>query len=172
MTKEYIIKELNLVPLIGEGGMWTQPYRAQQILPKGVLGYEEEDRPICSTIYYMLTPDSFSCMHRLTIDENWFYHEGPAVKLLLIGPEGKAEVKVLGTDLEKGERPQISVPRGTWQGALMAGEGEYTLMSTSTSPAYLDCDYTKGSFEELEAAAKDEETRELLRKLTGELRYL
>ena len=119
-------------------------------------------------------------MHRLATDEIWYHHSGPAVRLLLIHPDGKSEVKLLGQDLPRGERPQIRVTRGTWQGAAIdpgsRGRYElpddeiYTLMSTSMAPEYLACNYEAGTFDDLKQYVKDEDL-ELLEFLTGKARY-
>lgn len=169
--KEEVIRLLGLEPLTGEGGMWAQPYSSDETLPAGTLEGRPTDRPVCSTIYYLLAPGTFSCMHRLVTDEIWYYHLGPAAEMLLIYPCGKVEIKRLGPDLAAGERPQITVPRGTWQGARMGGEGEYTLMSTSMAPGYMDTDFTAGTCEELLPLATGDYERELLEYLTQKPRY-
>ena len=51
-------------------------------------------------------------------------------------------MRYLGKDLQKGEEPQILVPKGVWQGAHMACAGEYTLVSTSMTPAYDEKGFT------------------------------
>ena len=167
---EEVIRILDLRPLIGEGGMWSQPYISDETLPARTLEGRPSERPVCSTIHFLITPESFSCMHRLVTDEIWYHHAGPAAKMLLIGPDGKSMVKMLGQDLLNGEMPQITVPRGTWQGCVMAGEGPYTLMSTSMAPAYQDSDFEAGTYEELEASTLPEH-QELLRRLTSEPVY-
>jgi predicted cupin superfamily sugar epimerase len=167
MTKQEVIDTLELVPLTGEGGFVNELYR----------GEEKDGRQIYGTIYYLLTPDTFSRMHRLTSNEIWFHHQGPAVRLLLIHPDGRSEVKLLGQDLKRGERPQILVPRGTWQGASpdpesclsydSEGDQIFTLMSTSMTPEYLDSDFETATFDELRQYVRPDE-EELLKLLTGE----
>jgi predicted cupin superfamily sugar epimerase len=170
MPLEDVIDALKLVPLVGEGGMWSQPYSSDEDIPGGLLENRPTDRPVCSTIHFLLTPQSFSCMHRLVTDEVWYHHCGPAVKLLLIYADGTSEVKLLGQDLLNGERPQITVPRGTWQGAALALDGPYTLMSTSMAPAYQESDFETASYEEL-ASFVDKENQPLLKRLTSEPVY-
>lgn len=154
-----VIDILGLEPLTEEGGMWKKTYFSDITLPRGAMEQYPAERPLYGAIYYLLTLKSCSCMHRLTTDEIWYHHSGPAVKLLMVYADGSSEVKLLGQDLLRGERPQIMVPRGTWQGAAIdaascgeyrdSGDGIYTLMSTSMAPEYLDCDYEVGSFDEL-----------------------
>ena len=167
---EQVIQILNLKPLVGEGGMWAQPYVSDEPLPAGTLAGRNTDRPVCSTIHYLVTPTSFSCMHRLVSDEVWYHHAGPAVDLLLIHPDGTSEVRRLGQDLTRGDLPQVHVTRGTWQGCAMAEPGPYTLMSTSMAPAYQDSDFTAGTYEDLAPLVAPEHL-ELLRRLTAEPVY-
>ena len=170
ISLEDIIRELDLRPLTGEGGLWAQGYVSDEIVAAGTLDRRDSDRPLYGTIYYLLTPESFSSMHLLVTDEIWYHHAGPAAKLLLIHPDGGSEIKLLGQDITNGERPQICVPRGTWQGCIMASEGEYTLMSTSMAPAYQQEDFTAGTYEELREFVSEEHL-ELLKRLTAEPVY-
>ena len=180
---EDTIRILGLQPLTGEGGMWSQPYSSDENVKAGDFEGRDTDRPICSTIHYLLTPASFSCMHRLVTDEIWYHHSGPALRMLLIHDDGSCEVRLLGQDLLNDELPQISVPRGTWQGAQIdraslegcgPDEEVFTLVSTSMAPAYQDEDFTAGTFEELRDYVPDDdpEMLELLRALTSEPVYL
>lgn len=170
-TLKEIVDTLGLKPLVGEGGLWSQPYSSDETLKAGTLPGRDSDRPVGSTIHFLLTPETFSCMHRLKSDEIWYYHLGAAAELLLLYPDGTCEVKKLGCDLKNGQRPQITVPRGTWMGAQLAEEGEYTLMSTSMAPAYMDSDFEAGSFEDLRGLLTDESLEPMLRRLTGEPKY-
>ena len=157
MSRDEVIGRLGLEPLIGEGGFVKELFH----------GEENNGRRTYSTIYYLLTPDCCSVMHRLDADEVWYYHDGPALEMLLIY-EDHEEVKYLGKDLLKGEQPQVLVPKGVWQGSHMAYEGEYTLVSTSMSPAYDEKGFTAGTYEEL----KDKtQYHDLLRKLCNRPEY-
>ena len=168
---EDVIRILDLKPLVGEGGLWSQPYASDETLAAGTLPGRDTDRPVCSTIHFLLTPGTFSCMHRLVTDEIWYFHMGTSVELLLIYPDGSSTVPVLGHDLAAGERLQVTVPRGTWMGARLKGEGEYGLMSTSMAPAYVASDFEAGSFEDLLPLLTDPAQEPRLRHLTEEPRY-
>ena len=157
MTKEDVLKSLDLKPLIGEGGFVKECFRGDTV----------NGRERYSTICYLLTPDCCSVMHRLDADEVWYYHDGPPLEMLLIY-EDHEEIKYLGKDLLKGEQPQILVPKGVWQGSHMAYEGEYTLVSTSMSPAYDEKGFTAGTYEELKDKTQHQD---LLRKLCGRPEY-
>ena len=116
---ESIIKELKLVPLTGEGGMYRYLYAGEK---------DAAGREYYSSIYYLLTEHSFSHMHRLKTDEIYHYYMGDGLELLLLYPDGTSEIKVLGTRLSDGEVPQFRVPAGVWQGSVVAHGGRITNM--------------------------------------------
>lgn len=170
-TLQEVIDKLHLIPLEGEGGMFYRPYETEEWIKANEFENRNTARPIGNSIYYLLTPNSFSSMHVLLSDEIWFHHSGPSINMLLVNENG-SEIKVLGPNVDKGELPQIVVPKGTFQGAMMKDDGEYSLMSTYSSPSYCDSDYRISSYEELKPLLSDESHEELLRKLTGEIRFL
>lgn len=167
-----VIRTLNLEPLTGEGGLWCQTYQSDEALKGGTLPRRNTDRPVASAIHFLLTPTTFSCMHRLVTDEIWYYHMGAATELLLLCPDGTCTVQVLGCDLAAGERPQITVPRDTWMGACLKGEGPYSLLSTSMAPAYMASDFEAGTYEQLRPLLIDPALEPMLRRLTGAPRYI
>lgn len=166
-----VVRLLDLHPLVGEGGLWKQTYISPEALRADVLPGRSTDRPMGSAIHFLLTPDTFSCMHRLESDEIWYFHMGVPVDMLLLYPDGTAAVHVLGHDLAAGQRLQVTVPRGTWMGAQLHEAGEYALLSTSMAPGYADCEFEAGSFEALLPLLTNPAQEPLLRRLTGEPRY-
>ena len=84
LTLDDLKKYLNLIPLVQEGGLIGFPYVSDETIKAGTLKNRDTDRPLCGTIYYVLTRNSFSRMHKLVTDEIWYYHAGPALKMLLI----------------------------------------------------------------------------------------
>ena len=66
MTADQVKQLLQLRPLELEGGFFRETYRShwqlpQEQLPEGVQG----TRSIGTAIYYMITPETFSSLHRL-----------------------------------------------------------------------------------------------------------
>ena len=51
---------------------------------------------------------------------------------------------VLGTDLPAGERPQVVVPQGVWQGARLRRGGRLALLGTTVAPGFDYADYEIG----------------------------
>lgn len=113
-----IIETLGLEPLPDEGGMWSQ-----------VLIDEHS-----TAIYYLLSGDDFSALHRLPGPEVYHHYMGAPLGMLLLHPDGQASRPVLGTDLAAGERPAIVVPGGTWQASR--SRGSWTLVGTTMSPPF------------------------------------
>jgi predicted cupin superfamily sugar epimerase len=72
-----------------------------------------------TAIYYLLTPETFSAMHRLPSDEIFHFYIGDPVEMLQLWPDGSIRVLILGSDILNGMQPQVVVPRGVWQGAKL-----------------------------------------------------
>lgn len=137
---DLIVDKLGLVPLEGEGGMYRCTYEGRE---------KEDGEKEYSAIYYMLTRETFSHMHRLRDNELYHFYMGDALELLLLYPDGTFEVKYLGTDLQKGQTPQVMVPAGTWQGSRVTEGGDYCLCGTTMTPAYTQEEYEQGECREL-----------------------
>jgi predicted cupin superfamily sugar epimerase len=150
LTAEGVIRRLELVPHPCEGGFFRETYRAQLIIPSGALPSEYiGDRRASTAIYFLLTPETFSEMHRLPTDEVFHFYLGDSVEMLQLHPDGTGEVIRLGSDLAAGERPQVLAPGGTWQGSRLAPGGKWALLGTTVAPGFDFADYTSGRRGEL-----------------------
>ena len=98
--------------------------RCRRVLPPG---YPSE-RSIATAIYFLLTPETFSGMHRLPGDEGFQFYMGDPVETLQLKPDGTGDVVLLGTDLATGMRPQIIVAGGIWQGSRLRAGGKFALL--------------------------------------------
>ena len=81
-------------------------------------------------------PQSYSDMHRLPTDEIWHFYMGGAIELLLLDPNGKDEVVVLGHDVLHGEHVQFVVPAGVWMGARVRPGGDYAVFGNTMAPGF------------------------------------
>jgi predicted cupin superfamily sugar epimerase len=146
ITAEEIIKLLNLQKH-QEGGYFAETYRS----PETVTDPQRGQRSYSTAIYYMLTPDSFSEVHRLAADEIFHFYRGDPVEMLHLYPDGKGKQLLLGNDIERGMQPQVLIPSGVWQGArpLPGGTFGFTLMGTTMAPGFENTDYQSGSRQEL-----------------------
>ena len=142
MTTEALKAHLGLVPLPGEGGFYAETYRAALTLPPSVLptGYDAA-RSAATAIYYLLTPDTCSALHRLPGDEVYHFYLGDPVELLLLHADGAAETRRLGPDLETGMLVQTVVPGGAWQGSRLADGGAFALLGTTMAPGFDFADF-------------------------------
>jgi predicted cupin superfamily sugar epimerase len=139
------LKELlGLKPLPSEGGYYVESYRSSEMLAAGaVSGRAHGTRVLSTAIYYLLTPDTCSRLHRLASDEIYHFYLGDPVELLQLLPDGTGRVVTLGPNLVKGMVVQAVVPRGTWQGSRLRRGGRYALMGTTMAPGFdpADCEF-------------------------------
>ena len=150
MTAEEIIQLLNLEPHPEEGGFFVETYRSVgQVEAHGLPARYAGPRYFGTAIYYLLTPETFSEMHRLQSDEVFHFYLGDPVEMLQLGPDGEGRVVMLGTDLATGMRPQVVVQRGVWQGARLAQGGSYALLGCTVAPGFEYVDYESGQREAL-----------------------
>lgn len=166
MTRvERIIEALALQPHPCEGGWFVETYRSEGRIPKSVLPSEYGSDRSCSTaIYYLLTPETFSEMHRLPSDEIFHFYLGDPVTMLRLFPDGASERVHLGGDLLAGQRVQLLVPGGVWQGTFLEEGGEFALLGCTVSPGFDYSDYESGDRAKLIAAYPHE--REFIERLT------
>ncbi len=148
-----IVHALGLVALPQEGGLYAETYRSARVLPAGAAGPEQTGpRSCCTAIYYLVTPTRFSALHRVASTEIFHFYMGDAVRMLRLRPDGSSDEIVIGTDLAAGQRPQVVVPRGVWQGTRLVPGGRYALLGCTVSPGFDFADYEQGDREILSRA--------------------
>ena len=153
LTVEALRRILGLVPHPVESGYFTETYRSAEHLPaSGLPSRYGAARAAGTAIYYLLTPGTFSAMHRLASDEIFHFYLGDPVEMLQLAPDGGGRVVLLGTDLAAGMRPQILVPAGVWQGTKLIAGGRFALLGTTVSPGFDVADFELGRRETLAAA--------------------
>jgi predicted cupin superfamily sugar epimerase len=150
ISADDIIRKLKLEPLPGEGGYYRESYRSSEIVSGDALPSRfGRDKFICTAIYYLLTPDTHSKLHRLPADEIYHFYVGDPVKMLLLYENGKGETITLGSDIEAGQHVQFVVPRGVWQGSYLIEGGHFALMGTTMAPGFDFKDYKSADEEHL-----------------------
>jgi hypothetical protein len=150
LTVSQIKDLLKLQPLPFEGGFFAEIYRSTHKLPSGALpsGYPDE-RSLSTAIYYLLTPENFSAMHRLRGDEVYHFYLGDPVEMLLLKQDGSAEAVLVGPDIAAGMHLQQLVAGGTWQGARLTPGGQFALMGTTMAPGFDPADFELGNRDQL-----------------------
>jgi uncharacterized protein len=142
MTADEIIATLGLVPHVEEGGFYAETWRSDEALAAAALPARYgAPRALGTAIYYLLRPDSFSAMHRLRTDEVFHFYLGDPVEMLQLDRGGSGRVVVIGPDLAAGERPQIVVARGVWQGSQVRAGGRFALLGTTVAPGFARADF-------------------------------
>lgn len=144
-----IIARLGLVSH-PEGGFYREMYRADESTAGGDMPERYGGARCSSTaIYYMLTPDTFSTMHRLKSDEIFHFYLGDPVEMLQIDENGSGKVITLGQDLAAGQMVQSVVRRGLWFGARLCAGGSFALLGCTVAPGFEFADYEEATCQSL-----------------------
>jgi predicted cupin superfamily sugar epimerase len=146
MTAEDVKKLLGLQPHPREGGWYVRTYEAAEVIASEAFadGRYAGERRTGTAIYYLLEPETFSEMHRLQSDEVFHFYSGDAVEMLQLKEGGSGETVVIGNDLLQGQRPQVVVERGVWQGSRLVMGGRWALLGCTVSPGFEFEDYETG----------------------------
>ncbi len=165
VTAKQIIKFFGMKPLTDEGGYYVETYRAlEKIAPAALPVRYTSERNFATAILYLLTPDTFSSLHRLAGDEIYHFYLGSPVTILQLHPDGSSEVITLGQDILNGQCVQTVVPQSTWQGCFLSEGGGFALMGCTVTPGFEFNDFEPGRREELLEQYPDR--RDLILKLT------
>ena len=135
-TADYWIRRLNLEEH-PEGGYYKRVYTSelqlkQSSLPETFGG----DRPVCTSIYYLLQQNEFSVFHRIQSDEGWHFYDGDGLKIYEINSDGSLTEHLLGLEIEKGQSPFRFVKAGNWFAAELLPRSSYTLVGCTVSPGF------------------------------------
>ncbi|MGG0642971.1 cupin domain-containing protein [Sporosarcina gallistercoris] len=139
----YWIRHLQLEPH-PEGGSFASSFAADSTIETS-----RGKRPLYTSIYFMLADGEVSHFHQLQSDELWYYHDGNALTVHMISPDGDYSAVKLGLDIEQGERPQLLVPAGSIFGSSMIEDGDYALVGCMVAPGFDFEDFKLFTEEEL-----------------------
>jgi predicted cupin superfamily sugar epimerase len=164
-TAEELIRLLHLQPHPREGGHFRETYRSADLLPAAALPPHYRDPRSASTaIYYLLTPNTCSALHRLGSDEVFHFYLGSPVRMLQLFPDGRGQEGILGPELLRGQSVQVVVPRWVWQGSVLEPGGAFALLGCTVAPGFEYADYESGRRAEL--LARYPAYAELITRLT------
>jgi uncharacterized protein len=150
MTAEEVKQILQLEAMPVEGGFFRETYRSRwQISREYLPDVYNGTRSIGTAIYYMITTETFSALHRLPGTEVFHFYAGDPVVMLLLLPDGTSRTITLGTDLLNGHQPQVVVRGHVWQGCKLGPGGKWALIGTTMSPGFDYTDYEHGKHEQL-----------------------
>ncbi len=143
-----IIEQLDLQPH-PEGGYFKEVYRSNGLIKSESLSTSYNgNRNYCTSIYFLLTSDSFSAFHRIKQDEIWHFYKGSPIKLHVINPSGKHIEYIIGSAIDKAQKPQFVVKGGDWFAAEVIEKESYALVGCTVSPGF--------SFEDFELPKRKE----------------
>ncbi|RYZ87201.1 MAG: cupin domain-containing protein, partial [Proteobacteria bacterium] len=98
MTAQELIKKLNLTPLPSEGGYYRESYRSDaEKINASEFGIDADSkRNICTAIYFLVIPESFSALHKVKSDEIFHFYGGDPAEMIQIDEAGALQRFTLG----------------------------------------------------------------------------
>jgi uncharacterized protein len=147
------IQHFKMEKIPAEGPWFTVTYRSEDVLDsKSLPGRYKSSRVAGTAIYAVQTKEDFSAIHKLMTDEIWHFYGGDPLEMLLLYPDGRGEIVVIGPDIFKGQHPQFVVPRDVWQGSMPIGpESEsYSFFGNTLAPGFEFDDFAMGYRAELQ----------------------
>ena len=122
-----IVKLLDLDPH-PEDGFYKRLFEAKE-----VISTEAGERPITTSIIYLLPTESYSGWHRIRSHELWFFHEGNPVHICSI-VDNQIVTNIIG--MTPTAMPRCEVKPDTWFAARSRGSANYSLVSCVVSPGF------------------------------------
>ncbi|WP_298236887.1 cupin domain-containing protein [uncultured Algibacter sp.] len=137
MTKiEQIVNKLQLAPH-PEGGFFKEVYRSKEVINKDSLNSDfSSERNYSTSIYFLLTSNSFSAFHRINQDEIWHFYKGSPIKLHIISQEGDYWNVIIGSNIENDELLQYTVLAKHWFAAEVIKNDNYSLVGCTVAPGF------------------------------------
>jgi predicted cupin superfamily sugar epimerase len=122
-------------------GFVNETFRSSLLIPAAQLPSTFiGSRSMGSVLYFMVTREAQIVLHRIRSDQMVHHYLGDPLEVLLLYPAGDGEVLSVGPDLEKGMRPQLLIPAGTFHMSRLhsatdkASSLGYSLLGTSEWP--------------------------------------
>lgn len=135
-----IIEHLELEPLEPEGGYFRRTYEKQSSSSNDLLS---------TGIYFLLTENTFSALHRLKHDELYHFYLGDPVELCELLPNRAVKKTILGKEILDNQQVQHLVPANTWQGSQLVEGGKWALLGTTMVPGFEWNDFELGKRDKL-----------------------
>ena len=126
-SQEQIIETLGLLPH-PEGGFYKETYRSELTL-------EGKERQLLTSIYFLLTSENVSRLHRIKSDELWYFHAGSPLIVHTLCERGHQQHH-LGLDLSKGQQPFLWIPKNTIFGSTVLENDGFSLVSCAVAPGF------------------------------------
>ena len=116
-----------------EGGWYRETYRSAE----RVTTSSGAVRSATTSIYFLLTAQTFSAFHRLSSDETWHFYRGDAVTIEVIDASGRHESRMLGAD----DVLQTTIAGGAHFAAHVDAADGYALVGCDVAPGFEFADF-------------------------------
>ncbi|XP_057969611.1 uncharacterized protein LOC131158776 [Malania oleifera] len=140
-TAAEIAAKLNLKPHV-EGGFYAETLRDTSVLlSKSQLPPQYKvDRPVSTSIYFLLPSGSVSLLHRIPCAETWHFYMGEPLTILELNEDdGSVKLTCLGPDIVTGnQQPQYTVRPNVWFGSFPTKDITISLDGTMIKAAPRD----------------------------------
>nr|WP_315202225.1 cupin domain-containing protein [uncultured Flavobacterium sp.] len=162
---DQLIEKLKMFPT-GIGGYLAHGPESDLTISKEALPERfDGDRKAYSTNYFLLKEGEVLKIHALNQDEQWFFHQGSAIRLHIFSDDGVYSTVTFGSDLDQNQFLLGVAPHNHWFGAELLGPG-YALSSCSLAPAWDKSDSFLPTAEQIEILKqKFPEQLEIINKL-------
>lgn len=161
---KHLIETLGLRPH-PEGGYFRETWRSPLTATLGgARAGSDRLRSFGTAIYYLLTGDEVSRLHRLKADEVWHLYSGGPVTLHLLDEAHGGRSLQLGDNTPTGPVFQATVPAGCWFGASLPLADSFALTGCTLAPGYDQADFELGDRGHLLELFPDHE--KIIRRLT------
>ncbi|TWT01014.1 cupin domain-containing protein [Planomicrobium sp. CPCC 101079] len=162
MSADFWIEQLQMEKH-PEGGYFKQSFKSKEIIsPESHPGI----RNLYTSIYFLLRSENISHFHQLKSDELWYFHAGSSLTVHIIGQNGTYRQEKLGLAIEKGEKPQVLVEKGSIFGSSVDTEGTFSLVGCMVSPGFDFADFKL--FSQAQLIEKFPQHEKVIRRLAYE----
>jgi predicted cupin superfamily sugar epimerase len=142
-TASHWTQHLNLQPH-PEGGYYKEVFRSSQQVSRTA---SSGVKSALTSIYYLLEETDFSCFHRISSDEIWYFHEGAPLHIHAIDHNGILTTHEL-SDKVTGNL-SIAIGAGLWFAAEIPSANGFTLASCAVAPGFEFSEFEMGKRDEL-----------------------
>jgi uncharacterized protein len=137
----------------------------EEIAPGGLPEPFATGRPTGSALYFEVTPSAPVHLHCIRNDQLYHRYLGGPLEVLLLYPDGRHAVEVMGNDLRGGQKLQLLIPGSTFHTARLLGDGQWFLGASTEWPGVDPSDVVLADPDELATRYPDAAT--LIRDFTA-----
>jgi predicted cupin superfamily sugar epimerase len=154
----FLVEKLKLTPH-PEGGFYSETYRSEKELET-----KAGKRNLSTAIYFLLTSESVSKLHRIKSDELWFFHEGSNLTVHTLSDLGHKQLSLGHISGDGNAVPQHLVYADTIFGSSVDEPSSYALVSCVVAPGFDFADFEL--FDEKDLLDQFPDSPEIIKKLT------